>query len=429
MKKYYILIVSILNWNFGFSQDVPTPGALQNKKIAIIGATIHIGNGNVIENGCVQFDKGIITSVEPFNKNLDTQNITVVQAFGKHVYPGLVALNTELGLIEIEAVRSTRDLNEVGVFNPNIRSIIAYSADSRIIPTVRSNGILTAQVVPGGGRISGTSSVVQLDAWNWEDAMIRESGVHIQWPNKYSYTGWWAEPGVYTENKEYLHQVSDLKDFLLQSKYYSKVENPLVKNLRYEAMRKIWNGQDKLYIAADNAKEILDVLILKDLLQCNIVLVGAQESYKVIDEIKSRNVAIILDKIHSLPANTHSNLYQPLLLPKLLESAGILWSLSIRGSWQVRNLPFQAGSSVAGGLSKEIALKSICLNAAKILGLESQLGSLEIGKKANIIISKGDLLDMSSSVVEKAFIDGREISLKNKQVDLFDKYAKKYNIN
>ena len=274
MSKIYVFIISILCCSYSFSQEVPTPATAQNKKVVIFGGIVHTGNGNVIDNGIVEFDKGLITKIQPLSSSIDTQNAIVVHAQGKHIYPGLIALNTELGLVEVEAVRATRDVNEVGEYNPNVRSIIAYSADSKIIPTVRSNGILSAQVVPRGGIISGTSSLVQLDAWNWEDALIFESGIHVQWPNKYSYSGWWAEPGSYSENKNYAKQVSELKDFLLQSKAYSKIENHTVKNLRFEAMKKIWNQNDRLYISANNAKEILDVLALKDELKCNIVLMG-----------------------------------------------------------------------------------------------------------------------------------------------------------
>lgn len=176
--------------------QIPTPALPQSQPIVLRGGTAHIGNGQVIENSIIRFENGKITFVGTSGEFIPDDNTKIIDAAGKHIYPGLIAANTTIGLSEIEAVRATLDFNETGELNPNVRSIIAYNTDSKIIPTIRSNGVLLAQITPRGGRISGTSSIVELDAWNWEDAAYKtDIGIHLNWPSKFSQTGWWAEPG------------------------------------------------------------------------------------------------------------------------------------------------------------------------------------------------------------------------------------------
>ena len=167
--------------------DVPAPAAKQKQAIYLTHATVHVGNGKVMSNATVGFDNGVITFVEenPTFKTDETQG-KVIDCTGKHIYPGIIAPSTKIGLDEIEAVRSTNDYAEVGSYNPNVRSIISYNTDSRVTPTVRSNGVLFAQTVPQGGVVSGTSALVQLNAWNWEDALVKEDGIWLNWPSMLS---------------------------------------------------------------------------------------------------------------------------------------------------------------------------------------------------------------------------------------------------
>ena len=169
------------------SQQVP--GKEQSQSILISYGTIHLGNGDLLENAFVGFDEGKITyvSTEPPDINYEI----IIDARNKHIYPGFIALNTSLGLGEIDAVRATIDDDEIGDFLPHVRSIIAYNAESKVVETMRMNGVLISQIAPNGGIISGSSSVVQLDAWNWEDAVIRyDQGIHLNWPSPYSRTGY-----------------------------------------------------------------------------------------------------------------------------------------------------------------------------------------------------------------------------------------------
>jgi len=414
---------------FAIGQDVPTPAKEQEKPIAIIGAKLHVGDGTIIENSVLVFEKGIITQITTSDKFTNTIQATIIDAKGKELYPGAIATATTIGLQEIDAVRATNDAREVGQMNPNIRSAIAYNTDSRVTPTIRTNGILTAQIVPQGGRISGTSSIAQLDAWNWEDAMINDDGIWMNFPNIYSYTGWWAEPGSYEKNKEYDNQINEISTFLDASKAYLSKTNPSPINLKYEAMRGVWESKKNLYIRADGVKEMQAAISLCESFGLKPVIVGGYDSYLIADELAQKHISVILDKCHALPSRTDDDIQQNYKTPTILQKAGVLFAISIEGSWQTRNLCFEAGTACAFGLSKEEALAAITNNPAKILKIDAQLGTLTVGKKATMILSGGDILDMCCNKIEFAYIDGRNIDLGNKQIDLFQKFAKKYGID
>lgn len=418
MKQLLILFFIVIT-GAGFSQSVPTPGAPQSQPILLKNATIHVGNGKVIENGSILFSDGKIVKV---GKNISANNALVKDATGKHIYPGLIAPNTIMGLSEIEALRQTKDFDEVGENNANIRSIIAYNTDSRVTPTVRSNGILLAQVAPKGGYISGTSSVVQLDAWNWEDAVVKlDDGLFLNWPRSTVYR--WSSQG-YGENKKYSGELNAIKTYFQEAKAYA-VKNPTKKNLRFEGMEGIFNGKKKLFIRVNAAKDIISSVNFAKQLGIKPVIVGGSESYLITDFLKENNISVILGGTHSLPRHDDEAVDLPYRLPSILQEAGINYCLSYLNFWEVRNLPFQAGTAVAYGLTKEQALSSITLNTAKILGIDDKVGSLEVGKQATLIVTEGDVLDMATSNVIDAYIDGRQMDIGNKQKDLYKKFGKK----
>ena len=413
------------------SAQQPAPAKKQEKSIVLAGGHIHVGNGEVIEHGKIYIKDGKITLVEGPEENIRDGYDTIIDVEGKHVYPGFISPNSRLGLVEIGAVRSTRDFDDVGKMNPHVRSIVAYNTDSRVTPTVRTNGVLLAQITPTGGTISGASSVVELDAWNWEDAVYREDdGIHLNWPDQFKRSGWWAEPGSIEKNKEYEDEVQLLKTFFENSKAYAEIKNQEEKNLRYEAMRDIFQGTKNLYIHANQVKSITEaVLFAKDFLIKNLIIVGGRDSWMLTDFLKKNRVAVILQRPHSLPGHPEDDVDLPYKTPALLQEGGVLFCLENAGdmeTFQTRNLPFFAGTAAAYGLSKEQALQSITLNTAKILGIADRVGSLEAGKDATLFISTGDALDMRTNNVELAFIRGKNIDLNNEQKRLYETYRKKY---
>ncbi|POY35584.1 amidohydrolase [Solitalea longa] len=424
MKRKYISIILLALGSLSARAQTPVPAPKQSKTIVIVGATLHIGNGTVVNNGSLVLENGKITSV---GTGISVPaNATVIDGKGKDVYPGLIAPNTTLGLVEVEAVRSTNDDTEVGSINPNVRALISYNSDSEVPSTVRSNGVLLAEVVPQGGLISGTSSVVQLDAWNWEDAAYAaDNVVHLNWPAMMNTAGG-APADQQKEQREKSLQL--LSSYFSQAQAYAQLATPTVKNLKFEAMKGVFNGSKRLFISANSAKEILAAVNFARSYKITPVIVGAEEAYLLLPFLKENNVQVLIERVHSLPGREDSDIDQPYKLAKQLNDAGILYGLSLEGFWQQRNLPFMAGTTVAYGVDKEKALSTITLNTAKILGIDKITGSIEVGKDANILIVEGDLLDMKDSAVEQAFIQGREIDLNNKQKQLMHKFSDKYSM-
>lgn len=411
------------------SQDIPTPAHKQSEQICIKGATIHIGNGQVLEDAYLIFENGKILDIYSanFGKRKEPACKTI-DAGGKHIYPALIGLNTQLGLAEIEAVRATNDGVEQGSQNANVRSIVSYNTDSRVTPTVRSNGVLYAQIVPGGGIVSGTTSLVQLDAWNWEDAaIVAEEGAVLNWPRLFNKSGWWAEAKGFEMNKDYEQQRQEIIDYFMEARGYSQADYPK-KNLRFESLKEVVHGKRKLYIHANHIKEILHAIDFAEQLGLKITLIGAADAYQIADLLAKKKIPVILGRTHELPNYADEDIHQPYRTPAILKKAGVLFAISNEGFWQVRNLAFQAGQSVPFGLTKEEALMSITLHPAKILGVENRLGSLEIGKDASFILSDGDVLDMRTSIISSAYIEGRLVDLGNKQTDLYHKYLQKYGL-
>ena len=428
MKSIFKITIFFIGL-FAIAQQTPAP--IQSETITIVGATAHIGNGTVIENSVIVFENGKITTITEENKTHVKDQGQVLFAKGKHIYPGFIASNTTLGLVEINAVRSTRDQDEIGDMIPNVRSLIAYNAESKVIESMRPNGVLIGQITPRGGTISGTSSIVQFDAWNWEDATVKtDDGVHLHWPSSYSQGRWWlGESSAYKPNKKYQERINTIKSFILNSKSYGK-STPNTQNEAYKAMQGLFNGSQKLFVNADSEKEIIDaVTILKDLGIKHIVIIGAYEAYKIADFLKTNQVSVLIQRVHTTPYGDDDDYDLPYKLAKILMDKGVLVALQTSGQMEgmnTRNLPFYAGQVAAQGLDKEMALQLITLNAAKILGIDTDYGTLEVGKSATLFICDGDALDMRTNILSKAFIDGRDISLETHQTELWKRYSKKY---
>lgn len=421
----YIFALTTL---ISFAQQTPAPK--QTKSILIIGGTAHLGNGKVQENSLISIVDGKIASVTDATVTKIAKHDITIQADGKHIYPGFIAPNSTLGLVEIDAVRASDDESEIGEFNPHIRSLIAYNAESKLTESARPNGVLMAQITPRGGRISGTSSVVQLDAWNWEDAVIKENdGIHMRWPNSYARLGWWAEPGGIESNKKYDEQTKSVQLFFDNAFNYLKSDKK-TKDIPYDAMNGLQNGDKTLYVNANGEKEITDIILFKKKNNIKkLVIIGGYKAHKIADLLKENNVSVLLRRIHDVPNSEDEDVNLPYKIAKILTEKGIVVGLENSGDMermQTRNMPFYAGTCAAWGMNKEDALKLITSNTAKILGIDAKYGTIEAGKSATLFISEGDALDMKTNKLSHAFIDGRQISLESHQTELYERYKGKF---
>ncbi|MFT3680652.1 MAG: amidohydrolase family protein [Ferruginibacter sp.] len=425
MKKIcFIILISVTLT--AAAQENMHPSPPQQGTIAITNAVVHIGNGQVIENGMIVFSNGKIVDVRP---SAPIADVKLFDAKGKHVYPGLIASSTNLGLVEVPTVRATADFTEIGDINSNIHAIYAYNTDSKVINTLRSNGILLANIVPSGASISGSSSVVQLDAWNWEDAAYKlDNGIHYNMP---LLTTTPSRTGQDETLKYGLERVEQVKRFFYEAKAYNSEPLHAAVNLKYEAVKGLFDKSQSFFVHCDLVREMMMAIDVAKEFGFKLVIVGGTDSWIIADLLKQNNVAVILTKPHSIPASDDDDVDQPYKTGAALQKAGVLFTIcddSGRGYWRQRNLPFQAGTMAAYGLTKEQALATLTSNAAKILGIDDKTGTLEKGKDANIVISEGDILDMRTNKVTQAFIQGREIDLDNKQKQLFEKYKYKYSI-
>jgi len=438
MKKTFILLLVTAGALSLSAQETVYPAPPQDGAVLLENAVIHVGNGQVIENGFVLFEKGKITMVGEGKTDVTKAGpraAKVVDLRGKHIYPGLIQTNTRLGLVEVSSVRATIDANELGEMNPNIRSIVAYNTDSKVINTLRNNGILLSNVVPGGGLLTGSSSVVQLDAWNWEDAAYKmDNNLHFDMPNLLTRRGgrgggrFGQQPSGDPVQRA-LNQIEQVKNFFRSAKAYLAEKTHEETNLKFEAVKGLFDRSRKLFIHCDIVKQMLIAIDFRKEFGFDVVIVGGSDSWQIADLLKANEIPVILNQMHSLPVMMDDDVDQPYKTPAMLQQAGVLFAINDEDAqFRGRNLAFNAGTAAAYGLTKEQALSAITLNAARILGIDDMTGSIEKGKDANIVVCDGDILDMKSQIITEAYIQGRQVNLDDKQKELYERYKYKYGI-
>ena len=409
------------------------PAPPQAAPIVLVGGTLHTGAGQTIDNAAVAFDKGRLVYAGP-RAGFTQGGYQARDISGQHVYPGLILPNTTLGLSEVEAIRATVDDEEVGELNPNVRALIAFNTDSDVLPTVRLNGVLLVQPTPRGGLVTGQSSIMQLDAWNWQDAVVKaDDGIHLTWPAMVIRANSAEDAAALTRRQETrTRRLRDLEQLLSEGAAYRQAPAGRKENLRLTALGGLFDGSKTLYIHVDYAKELIEsVRLAKRLGVQRVALVGARDAWMVLDFLKQNDVAVVLSRTQALPRRDGDDYDQPYKLPTQLQAAGIRYCLDFQGDQETsraRNLPFVAGQAVAFGLTKEQALTAVTLSPARIMGIDKDYGSLEAGKSATLIVSKGDLLDMRTNAVTQAYIDGRGITLDSKQLALDRKFRAKYGL-
>ena len=435
MKK---LLLSILGLAFLFAvnaQDDVYPAPASKGLIFITDATIHVGNGQVIEKGTIKINNGKIEQVGT-NISLPSGDAKVFSVKGQHVYPGLILPAVQVGLAEVPSVRATLDNTEIGDMNPNVRSIVAYNTDSKVINTLRTNGILLADVYPGGSLVTGSSSTVQLDAWNWEDAAYAtDHAIHFNMPSMLARRGGRGFGGFGPQQpagdpvKQALEQVEKVKAFFREAKAYYEESAHNATNLKFEAVKGLFSKKQKFFVHCNIVKEMLVAIDFAKEFGFEVVIVGGSDSYLIADILKQNNIPVILSQMHDLPTLVDDDVDQPYKTPAMLQKAGVLFAINDEdGNTRSRNLAFNAGTASAYGLTKEEALSAITLNAAKILGIADRTGSIEAGKDANIVVSQGDILDMKSNIITLALIQGRVINLTDKHKQLAERYMYKYGL-
>lgn len=415
-----------------FSSD-QIPAKPQDHPIAIVGATIHTVSGPAIQKGTILFDKGKILEVGS-SVNM-VPNTEVIDGSGKHVYPGLISANTEIGLVEIDAVRASRDGSETGRINPNVRAEVAVNPESELIPVLRAAGITLAVSAPSGGRISGTSALLMMDGWTWEEMTLKAPlALCVNWP---SMRGISASRRAETEDdkkKEQETALQELMDAFRDARAYMSAKKAEAEqgipyhdtDLRWESMIPVLEGRIPVVVWADEVRQIQAAVAWAEQENIRIIIGGGYDAWRVADLLKKKRIPVLAGGIHRLPGRRFEEYDDPYTLPARLHKAGIPFAIITAGSAaHGRNLPFQAGTAAAYGLPEDAALKAITLSPAEIFGVADRVGSLEAGKDATLIMTTGDPLEISTGILME-YIQGRKIDLTSKHTMLYEKYKEKY---
>lgn len=405
------------------------PGKAAATPVLLTGLTVHSVTSGVRTDTDVLIADGKIKAI---GKDLTApEGATVMALDGKHLYPGLIALANQLGLIEIEAVRSTDDSTEVTQTNPDIRAKVAYNADSEVIPTIRSNGFAYAMVYPSGSMLMGQSSLMQLDAWNYQDAVVADAtGLHVRWPNASTLGSRWNPKPADEVRKANAEQLEALQQHFKDAKAYYDAEQAGLNHgvdSRWHQMLPVFKGERPLFVHADDERQIRQAMLLAKQYGMKLTIVGGRDSWRMADELAAAKVAVIYTAPYGLPTRGDENFRQAFITPKVLQDAGVQYALSLDGYWDTRNLVFAAGQAISYGLTPEQALRSVTINAAQIAGVADTIGSIEVGKAASLVVSDGDIFDYLGHKVTHLWIDGRAVDLNNRHKQLHDKYRQRIN--
>jgi imidazolonepropionase-like amidohydrolase len=404
------------------------PAKAQDHPIALVGATIHPVTGPDIAGGTILFDHGKIVAIGAgvtIPANAEKLDVT-----GKHIYPGLVDVRTDIGLVEIGAVRATRDENESGSVNPNIRAESGINPESDIIPVTRANGVTTAVTMPSGGTISGTAAAIALDGWTWEEMTLRApAGLIVNWPSMTINRAWWEQRSEEDQKKARTKALNELRFAFRDARAYLKAKRAgtaVDTDLRWEAMAPVLDGKEPVLMSAEEIQQIQAAVAWAEQEGVKLIIVGGYDAWRAAGLLKAKDIPVIVNPIHRTPWRRWEAYDDPMTLPKKLYDAGVKFCIAgDGGNSNERNLPYHAATAASYGLPKTEALKAVTISAAEILGIADRVGSLENGKDATLIVTNGDPLEIRTGV-EMEFIQGKNIELTSKHTRLFEKYKEKY---
>lgn len=419
IKSSFLFLALFLN--FAVSVAAHTPAPPQTEPIAITGGTIHTVTQGVIEQGTVLFEDGIITAV---GQQVDLpDNVQIIDATGKHVYPGMIHGRSTIGLMEVARIGVSTDLEEIGLINPNIRAQSAFHPASAHLPVAAVHGVTTIVPTPRGGLIAGMPAAMMTDGWTWEEMTIREGlGLAIYWPS-------------HRDKKEYEERLAQLQNAFDSARRYKKARNAMetgkIKahhpfDIRWESMLPVLRQEIPVFITVNDLQQIKAAISWTERENLKTVLVGGRDIGLAANLIAAKGIPVMLTGVISGPARQWEGYDEGYKTPLYLHDAGVDFCIAgDAGAASAYRLAHHAAAAVAFGLPEEQGLKAITINAAQILGINDMLGSIEAGKDATLIISSGNLLEIKSKT-EQIFIRGRKIDMTDKHLHLYEHYLEKH---
>lgn len=411
--------------------------------VLLRGGTVHTVSGGVLENTDVLMVDGRIAALGA--KLAAPAGAEVVDVTGRQVYPGFISANSQLGLTEVQAVRATVDVNEIGDVNPNARTQVAINPESDLIPVARLNGVLTANITPlaappGGGFggaaraavFAGTSALVRLDGWTWEDMTLRSAtAMHLYWPTMEIPRDPRNPRAADEARRTRDERLKLIRDTFAAARAYAgaKQGGRADTDLRLEALLPVLRGETKLFVHAVSLLQINAALDWARDEKLAFTLVGGRDAWRVAERLKAANVGVILAGTFNVPSRRDEAYDLSYAIPGKLHAAGVKFCIAMGNdgaseTGNERNLPYEAALAAGFGLSRADALKSVTLSAAELLGADKELGSLEVGKRATLFVANGDALEVTTNV-ELAYIDGAKIDLRSRHTELYEKYRKR----
>jgi imidazolonepropionase-like amidohydrolase len=403
------------------NQDLYSPSG--GEVVAITGGTLHPIGSPDIPGGTLLMQAGRIVRM---GKDVEIpSSARIVDASGKDVWPGLVAAYTALGLFEINSVRGTDDMDEIGGNQPDIRVAASLNADSAHIPVTRYNGVTRSQSAPnGGGPLAGQSAIIRLKGDTWEELLMRDADMmHVRYPSVDNRA----------EEKEEGDELKELKRLFEDAREYARARaevDPSAGNdrprfdSRLEALAPYALGEKKVAIHADNAQTILFALRFAQEQKLDAVLFGVREGWKVAEAIANSGFPCVVGPVLALPLSAYDPYDSVYANAALLHRSGVPFAIMSADAGNPRNLAFHAAMACAFGLPREEALRAITLYPARILGIGDQVGSLAVGKLADVIVTAGDLLEIRSPV-EHVFIEGVAADMETRHTRLYQRYRER----
>ncbi len=419
MKKVFIqLLIFCFIPLVVFGQLTEDPRKARTAKFALTNAKIYTVTNGIIENGTIIITNGIIEAV---GANIAIpSDAEVINYNGREIYPGMIDSGTQLGLSEIGSVAEANDFREFGDITPHMQALSAVNPNSEAIPVTRVSGVTTTLTFPRGGVLPGTAATINLFGYTPDQMFAGSKGVIMNFPTNRRGRRQTQEQA----DKARIKALEDVNAAWDKAEIYAKVQGS--PDARYypemEALADVVNGEMMLYLEANSAADILSAIEwIQDRGYENVVFTGVAEGWRVAEQLAEANIPVIAGPVLSTPTRDSDAYTAAYANPSIMQKAGVKVALRTGDTENSRNLPYNAGFAATYGMGREEALKAITINAAEIMGISDQLGSIEVGKKANLFVSTGDPFETATQIID-VYIDGYQIPMRSRQTDLYDEF-------
>ena len=412
------LILTTFSSLFSLAQEMDVIRKARTTKFALTNATIYTITNGVIENGTVVINNGIIEAV---GSNVTIPNDAVIYDYeGREIYPGMIDSGTQVGLIEIGSIAEAQDIRELGTITPQMQALTAVNPNSEVIPITRVSGVTTVITRPSGGILPGIAATIHLFGYTPDQMFAGSKGLVINFPNS---TRQWRQSQEQAD-KAREEALKTLNEIWNKAENYAQIRNS--EETRYypemEAIADAIDGKMMIYLEVNVANDILSAIKwIQERNLKQVVFTGVAEGWRVANEIAEAEIPVIAGPVLSIPTRQSDRFDAAYTNPGVMQKAGVKVALRSNDTENSRNLPYNAGFAAAHGMGREEALKAITINAAEIMGIADQLGSIEVGKRANLFISTGDPFETSTQIID-VFIDGYQIPMTSRQIELYDEF-------